>query len=109
MFNRLKIYSLNRKTHTEDCKASNVRLLATSIRIVWTKPREMGREKDSGEEGLGKEWILWRPAGGGERGRVRGGGLLHLEVIWNKRGRKIADRKDRKPGRPLVIRVEGTH
>ncbi|XP_016124661.1 tetraspanin-4-like [Sinocyclocheilus grahami] len=29
----------------------------------------MGREKDSGEEGLGKEWILWRPAGGGERER----------------------------------------
>ncbi len=54
MFNRLKIYSLNRKTHTEDCRASNVRLLATSIRIVWTKPRETGREKDSGEEGLGK-------------------------------------------------------
>lgn len=74
VFKRLKIYSLNRKIHTENCKASNVRLLATSIRIVWTKPRETGREKDSGEEGLGKEWILWRPAGGGERERVRGEG-----------------------------------
>lgn len=72
VFNRLKVYSLNRKAHTENCKASNVRLLATSIRIVWTNPREMGREKDSGEEGLGKEWILWRR----REGKSERGGLI---------------------------------
>ncbi len=43
-------------------------------------------------------------------GKSERGGLITTSRSYLEQEREeIADRKDRKPGRPLVTRVEGTH